>query len=195
VPDKQAVDSEYMFAPNKKNNFITLVILSGCLAAPAVMHGDEPPDRLSIGRPASAADIARWDIDIGPDGAGLPTGSGTAQQGEPVYAEKCASCHGPDGKRGRNKLAGSPGEKGKRTVGNYWPYATTLFDYIRRAMPPSAPGSLHDTEVYALTAYILHLNSIIAADMQINADSLANIDMPARDRFIPDDRRGGAEVR
>jgi cytochrome c len=117
-----------------------------------VSHGEALPEKLSIGRAASATDIARWDIDVGPDGAGLPAGSGTAWQGEAIYAGKCAGCHGPDGRQGRDKLADSPGETQYKTVGNYWPYATTLFDYIRRAMPPATPGSLTGTEVYALTA-------------------------------------------
>ena len=161
------------------------------LASPMLSQADT----LSIGRAANAADIARWDIDVGPDGAGLPSGGGTALQGETIYAEKCASCHGPDGRLGRDKLAGPPDETRKKTVGNYWPYATTLFDYIRRAMPTTQPGSLADAEVYALTAYILHLNSIITADQEINAESLPKIIMPAHDRFIPDDRHGGTEVR
>ncbi len=162
---------------------------------PTASLSDTSPDRLSIGRTASNADIARWDIDVGPDGAGLPVGSGTSEEGERVFTKKCASCHGADGQRGRNKLAGPAGATKKRTVGNYWPYATTLFDYIRRAMPPNAPGSLTDAEVYALTALILYLNSIIGADVRIDADSLAKVKMPARDRFVPDDRRGGAEIR
>lgn len=162
---------------------------------PIVSLSATPPDPLSIGRTASSADIARWDIDVGPDGAGLPVGSGTPRQGESVFAEKCASCHGADGQRGRNKLAGPSNDTEKRTVGNYWPYATTLFDYIRRAMPPSTPGSLTNAEVYALTAHILYLNSIIDVDTRINADTLPKVNMPARARFVPDNRRGGAEIR
>ena len=176
--------------PTNHNNILSALACL-CLALPMLSQADT----LSIGRTANAADIARWDIDVGPDGVGLPPGGGTAQQGKTLYAEKCASCHGPDGGRGRDKLAGPPRETRKKTVGTYWPYATTLFDYIRRAMPTTQPGSLADAEVYALTAYILNLNSIITADQEINAESLPKIVMPAHDRFIPDDRRGGAEVR
>ncbi|MFW2404439.1 MAG: c-type cytochrome [Gammaproteobacteria bacterium] len=147
---------------------------------------------LSIGRPASGEDIARWDIDIGPDGAGLPNGNGTARGGEAIYVDKCAACHGIDGKLGRDKLAG---EDKYRTVGNHWPYATTLFDYIRRAMPSPEPGSLSDDEVYALTAYVLYLNDIVAIDDDVTRDTLPDIDMPARKHFVPDNRRGGPEVR
>jgi len=178
----------------KISKLVALAVIGACVVLPGVSYA-ETPDRLSIGRIASAADIARWDIDVGPDGAGLPPGNGTAQQGEPIYAEKCVTCHGPDGRQGRDKLAGSPGETREKTVGNYWPYATTLFDYIRRAMPPTKPGNLADTEVYALTAYILHLNSIVTVDQVIDAESLPKIDMPARNHFAPDDRRGGTEVR
>ena len=173
------------------NHLLPLILTAACLASSAA-PADEP---LSIGRDASAADIARQDIDIGPDGAGLPAGGGTARQGEPIYLEKCAGCHGPDGRRGRDKLAGAQDEKRDKTIGNYWPYATTVFDYIRRAMPPAAPGSLTDIEVYSLSAYLLHMNSIIANDAEMNAETLPRVAMPARDLFIPDDRQGGAEVR
>lgn len=156
---------------------------------------DTPPDTLAIGRPATAADITPWDTDIAPDGTGLPAGGATALQGEPIYAAKCAACHGTDGQKGRDKLAGPLTDSKYNTVGNYWPYATTLFDYIRRAMPLAEPGSLTDAEVYALTAYVLYLNTLIPADQQMNAESLPAVVMPARARFVPDDRRGGPEVR
>lgn len=159
-----------------------------CLAVSATTTAET----LSIGRAATSADIARWDIDVGPDGAGLPAGNGDARQGESTYVERCAACHGADGRKGRDKLVGHDQQK---TVGSYWPYATTLFDYIRRAMPPSAPGSLSDSDVYALTAYILYLNEIIAADQVLDADSVPNVSMPARARFVPDDRHGGPEIR
>ena len=116
------------------------------------------PEVFGFGRPATAAEIANWDIDISPDGTGLPAGGGTVQAVKAVYDDKCASCHGIDGHLGRNKLAG---DDKYSTVRNHWPYATTLFDYIRRAMPPAEPGSLTNTEVYSLTAYVLYLNSRI----------------------------------
>ncbi len=162
------------------------------LAAPLAASSDARPDTFSIGRPATVADIARWDIDVGPDGAGLPDGAGSARLGEPVYAAKCASCHGADGRQGRDRLAG---DDRHQTVGNHWPYATTLFDYIRRAMPSPEPGSLSDAEVYSLTAYVLYLSDIVTIDQELNASSLPRIEMPARDRFVPDDRSGGPEVR
>ena len=172
----------------------TIILLMSAL--PSAATGDT----LSIGRHASAADIERWNIDVGPDGDGLPAGGGTARQGEKIYTEKCAGCHGPDGQKGRDKLAGPPGDErkktiGLKTIGNYWPYATTVFDYIRRAMPPTAPGSLTGDEIYALTARLLFLNAIIAVDAEMNAGTLPLVTMPALDRFVPDDRHGGAEVR
>ncbi|NND37854.1 MAG: cytochrome c [Gammaproteobacteria bacterium] len=162
------------------------------LATPLAASGDVQPETFAIGRPATAADIAPWDIDVGPDGTGLPDGVGSAKLGESVYAAKCASCHGADGRQGRDRLAGN----GKyQTVGNHWPYATTLFDYIRRAMPSPEPGSLSDAEVYSLTAYVLYLNDLVSFDQELNASSLPQIEMPAHDRFVTDDRRGGPEVR
>ena len=163
----------------------------------------KPPATFGIGRPATAAEIAAWDIDVGPDGAGLPPGSATSADGAPIYAAKCASCHGATGKEGPNdRLVGRvPGDefpfardpRVPRTIGSYWPYATTVFDYIRRAMPPTAPGSLSDREVYALTAYLLALNNLIPDDASMDATSLPKVTMPARDRFVPDPR-GGPKV-
>lgn len=164
--------------------------------------GGEP---LGIGEPAAAAAIAAWDIDVAPDGSGLPVGGATAREGAAVYRAYCAACHGATGREGpRDRLVGrEPGDAfpfgerldTPRTVGNYWPYATTLFDYTRRAMPENAPGSLSDAEVYAVTAYILYLNDLIGFDDEMNAQSLPAVVMPARKRFVPDDRAGGAEVR
>jgi cytochrome c len=145
-----------------------------------------------FGQPVTQADIAAWDISIGPDGKGLPPGSGTPAQGEAVYATKCQACHGEKGKGQPNdRLVGGQGSlapgKGPvvKTVGSYWPYATTLFDYIRRAMPWPAPKSLADDEVYAVAAYILSLNDIIGKDEVMNAQSLPKVKMPNRDGFIP----------
>jgi cytochrome c len=161
------------------------------------------PPTFDIGRRASPEEIAALDIEVGPDGAGLPAGSAISADGAPIYATKCASCHGATGKEGPNdRLVGrAPGDAfpfGRdpsmpKTIGNYWPYATTLFDYIRRAMPPTAPGSLSDHDVYALTAYLLTLNDLIPADAVVDAASLPKVKMPARDRFIPDPR-GGPKV-
>jgi cytochrome c len=156
------------------------------------------PATLGIGRPATAAEIAALDIDIGPDGKGLPPGRGTAAEGATIYGTRCAGCHGKSGKEGPNDvLVGREPRQGfpfssdarwPKTIGNYWPWATTLFDYIRRAMPPDAPGSLKDEEVYALVAVLLAWNEILPADATLDAASLAKVRMPARDRFVPDSR-------
>ena len=144
-----------------------------------------------LGQPISAADIAPWDISIGPDGAGLPPGSGTARQGESVYVANCQACHGPKGAgKPNDALVGGIGTlaSGKppvRTVGSYWPYATTLFDYVRRAMPFQNSKSLSADEVYAVSAYILSLNGIIGPDDVLDAQSLPKVRMPNRDGFIP----------
>jgi len=143
-----------------------------------------------FGQPIAPADIAPWDISIGPDGAGLPPGRGTAAQGEAVYAAKCQACHGEKGAgRPNDRLVGGKGtlEAGKapvKTVGSYWPYATTLFDYIRRAMPFQESKSLTNDEAYAVAAYILNLNEIIGKDDVLDAQSLPNVRMPNRDGFI-----------
>src|SRR5215813_9822516 len=142
-----------------------------------------------FGQPISAADAAAWDISIGPDGAGLPPGSGTPAQGAVVYAEKCAACHGDkgEGKPNARLVGGQITGNGPvvKTVGSYWPYATTLFDFTRRAMPWTAPKSLTDDEVYAVTAYILRLNGIIGDNDVIDAKTLPQVKMPNRDGFIP----------
>ncbi len=159
----------------------------------------EAPDRFGFGTPASDARIARWDIDVRPDGAGLPPGSGTVAQGEAVYRVQCMSCHGPTGVEGPNdRLVGTEpwGQwPGSRAVGSYWPYATTLFDYIRRAMPQLTPGLLTADQTYSVFAYLLYLNEINTDDAVMKADTLPAVAMPARDRFVPDDRVGGAEIR
>ncbi len=165
--------------------------------------GDVP--RFDFGEPATPERIALWDIDIGPDGAGLPPGSGAVERGETLYRLQCVQCHGARGEGSRfEALAGRiPGDAfpfnedrgGPITVGSYWPYATTLFDYIRRAMPQAAPGTLPPDDVYALTAFLLQLNGILESGDTLDQDSLPRIVMPARDRFVRDDRRGGPEVR
>ena len=156
------------------------------------------PASFGLGRPASPHEIAVLDIDVRPDGTGLPAGSGNISSGKLIYAAKCAACHGSTGKEGpQPRLVGSTADTTIRakTIGNYWPYATTIYDYINRAMPVNAPGSLTPEEVYSLTAYILCANEIIPADKIMDARTLPEIKMPARDLFVPDDRRGGAEIR
>jgi len=150
--------------------------------------GPPAPKGPSLGVPASAADIAAMDVSIGPDGAGLPPGSGTSKQGAEEFASKCIMCHGPDGANGVNdRLVGGQGTLKSatpvKTIGSYWPYATTVFDYVRRAMPYPAPHSLTDAEVYAVTAYLLHLNGIIGPDDVMDASSLPKVKMPNRGGF------------
>ncbi|WP_420555323.1 c-type cytochrome [Neptuniibacter marinus] len=150
--------------------------------------------QFGIGETATAEQIEGWDIDIRPDGKGLPEGSGTVEAGEVLYEERCATCHGLFGEgEGRwPVLAGGQGtlkdERPTKTVGSYWPYASTLYDYIRRAMPFTAPRSLSDQQVYDVTAYVLYLNEIVEEDFVLTKDSLASIEMPNQDNFFIDPR-------
>ena len=163
----------------------------------------QAPARFGLGRAATPAEIARLDIDIMPDGEGLPAGRGTSADGAATYAAKCARCHGATGKEGPNDvLVGrlerdgfpfSQDPKLPHTIGNYWPHATTVFDYIRRAMPLTAPGSLTDDEVYGLTAFLLHANAVIPADAVMDKSTLPRVVMPARKYFTPDTRKQSAE--
>src|SRR5947199_2492008 len=137
-----------------------------------------------LGKQVSEADLALWDISIGPDGKGLPAGSGTASQGAAIYAQKCEICHGKGGYGGKNAALASPPDKRERTMATYVPHATTIFDFTRRAMPWPQPKSLTNDEVYALTAYILALNKIIGENDVMNKDTLAKVQMPNRDAFV-----------
>ena len=161
------------------------VIVALAFCAGAAMAADAP----HFGQPISPVDAAAWDISIGPDGAGLSPGSGTPAQGAVVYAQKCAVCHGDkgEGKTNARLVGGQITGDGPviKTVGSYWPYATTLFDFTRRAMPWTAPKSLTDDEVYAVTAHILRLNGIIGDNDVIDAKTLPQVRMPNRDGFIP----------
>jgi cytochrome c len=150
-----------------------------------------------FGRPATPKEISSMDLAIRPDGKGLPPGSGTAPKGRAIYLLKCAACHGKTGVEGPfARLVGPMGDTTRaKTIGNYWPYATTLFDYTRRAMPYNSPGSLTDEEVYNLTAFLLAANKIVDSNTVINSHNLAAIKMPAQKLFIPDDRKGGPEIR
>ena len=157
----------------------------------------DAPARFGFGSEASAARVAMWDIDVRPDGTGLPSGSGTVEQGREVFATFCSECHGATGTEGPNdRLVGGPewtdGVPAQRTVGNYWQYSTTLFDYIRRAMPQSTPGLLSYDQEYAVIAYILYMNQIVSEDAVMNAATLPAVVMPARNRFVVDDRVGGS---
>ncbi|HXM83224.1 MAG TPA: cytochrome c [Burkholderiales bacterium] len=142
-----------------------------------------------FGRAATAQEVAAWDISIPPSGEGLPWGSGNAKQGEAVYAAKCQACHGARGVgKPADPLVGGIGSlvsaNPVRTVGSYWPYATTLFDYTRRAMPVTNPQSLTNDEAYAVTAYLLYLNGIVAQSDEMNAKSLPQVKMPNREGFV-----------
>ena len=156
----------------------------GCACAAAAFAAEGP----NLGKPISEADLAPWNITIMPDGTGLPAGSGTAVQGAPIFAQKCASCHGDQGRGGFAAFlnAGPPKATldGGKSIANFWPYATTIFDFIRRAMPATAPKSLSDQEVYALTAYVLYLNKLIGENDRIDKDALPKVKLPNRDNFI-----------
>ena len=172
------------------------------------VHKPEPaPARFEVGRIATPGEVALVNLDVNPKGEGLPPGQGDAAAGAVVYAAQCASCHGPKGEGG---IAPNPKLVGReprdfsfatsttnltKTVGNYWPYATTLFDYIRRAMPQVTPGSLTANETYAVIAWILAENEVIARDQVMDAQSLPRVVMPSRDRFVRDDRKGGPGFR
>lgn len=157
--------------------------------------------KYGIGETATQDQISGWDIDIRPDGKGLPEGEGTVSAGEGLYEERCATCHGLFGEgEGRwPVLAGGVGtlkeERPTKTVGSYWPYASTLYDYIRRAMPFTAPRSLSDQQVYDITAYVLYLNEIVEEDFILTKDSLATIEMPNKDNFFVDPRPDVKNVR
>jgi len=159
-------------------------IVGGLLVTYAALAADP-------GRTPSPEEIRLWDIDVRPDGRGLPDGSGAALKGKSIYEDQCLGCHGAGGVGGiKDRLAGGIGSLASdaplKTVGSYWPYATTVFDYIRRAMPYTDPGSLSNDDTYALTAYILSLNGIVPRDVSLNRQNLPGIKMPNRDGFIPE---------
>ena len=163
-------------------------LFAGAVAAALLVL---PAYAFDFGRPASSDEIKLWDIDVRPEGKGLPDGSGTVAHGKEVFAENCAACHGDNGQGGiKDRLAGGQGTLASdmpvKTVGSFWPYATTLFDYIHRAMPYPTPGSLSNDETYAVAAYILNLNDLLPPGGKLDRESLLKIKMPNRDGFTPD---------
>ena len=161
------------------------------LAAGSIAIAQSPT--YGVGRVPSADELKKIDIDILPDGRGLPAGSGTAAIGKPVYAQRCATCHGPTGKEGpQDILVGGNGTlatvKPLKTVGSYWPYATTLWDYIRRAMPFDHPGTLTSDQIYAVSAYVLFLNGIVTEQQVLDQTTLPKVMMPNRNGFVADPR-------
>ena len=160
--------------------------VGGCAGAAVISSPTESPN---LGREATPAQIAGWDISVGPDGVGLPPGRGTPAPGATVYEQKCFDCHGAKGAGQPNdRLVGGHGTLASkapvRTIGSYWPYATTVFDYVRRSMPYIQPHSLSDNEVYAVTAYVLNLNGIISENAEMNAQTLPKVKMPNQPNFI-----------
>ncbi|MBK9168857.1 MAG: cytochrome c [Bryobacterales bacterium] len=160
-----------------------------CLTAAALTA----QSKYGVGRPATETDIKALDIAIAPDGKGLPPGSGTAVQGAAIYERRCQRCHGAKGAGGdESPLVGGQGTlntpKPLKTVGSYWPHATTLWDYINRAMPFKEPGLLNPDQVYAVSAYILHLNGIVGENDAMDASTLPKVKMPNREGFVADPR-------
>jgi len=166
---------------------------------------EAPPAQYGLGRPATPEEIRRLDVDVMPNGQGLPNGRGSVADGAAVYAAKCASCHGPRGEgatadrlvatEAAGTFAFGRDPKLPRAIGNYWPYATTLYDYIARSMPLAQPGSLTADEVYGLVAFLLAQNRVVGSDAVMDRATLPKVKMPARDRFVPDDRAGRNVVR
>lgn len=172
---------------------VTLVI-AALLAASMATITSAQTTHDGLGQPATPQEISRWNIDVSPHNDNLPPGSGSVAQGRRIYAERCASCHGARGQGGpMDRLAGGQGTLGSakpvKTIGSYWPYATTVFDYVRRAMPFNAPGTLSNDQVYAVTAYLLNLNGIVGENAVMNAKTLPRVVMPNRNGFIAHDPR------
>ncbi len=170
-----------------------IVVLLMALGVVSFGRSAEDGTEYGLGRPATDEEIRAWNIDVVPNGEGLPPGKGTVKQGAQVFATKCAACHGATGTEGpKDRLVGGQNTlttaKPARTIGSYWPYATTLYDYIHRAMPFNAPQSLTSDETYSVIAWLLFQNQVIAEDAVIDAQTLPKVQMPNRNGFIPDPR-------
>ncbi len=185
--------------------FMGVAFMGEAFMGEALLANDFP-HRFNLGSIPSPEEISVLDTAIRPDGRGLPPGSGDSAQGLIVYQQQCQACHSEGGKGGlfdplvstQPSVIFAFNEAGARptpTIGNYWPYATTLFDYIRRAMPYNAPGSLSNNQIYAVSAYLLHANGIIPETLTLNASNLAGITMPAFGHFVPDDRLSTPSVK
>jgi cytochrome c len=174
-------------------NLKQAIILASLFFLPQTQYqAQAAPEGPKLGKPASPQDIEALSMTVFPDGKGLPAGHGTVTEGKAVYDQYCANCHGAKGSGGSaEELAGAKrGLKDAspdKTIGSYWPYATTLFDFIRRSMPLNAPGSLTKDQVYAVCAYLLHINGIIPETAEMNATTLPLVTMPNREGFIPVD--------
>ena len=174
------------------SRFRELVIAAALLAGGAAFAQSAPP--VALGRPALPQEIAAWDIDIRPDGVGLPAGKGSAKDGETIYLERCAACHGEFGEgAGRYPvLVGGQGTLTKdapdKTIGSFWPYASTVFDYVRRAMPFGDAQSLTADETYALTAYLLSMNEVVKDDFVLSKENFASVKLGNVGAFYDDDR-------
>lgn len=180
---------------------VIVVASSGCENSSAGNHipsrqKESWPATFGLGRTASAEEISTLDHDVRPDGQGLPKGSGSFVNGKEIYLQKCAQCHGVTDREGPyNKLVQSGNNDDEKTIGNYWPYATTLFDYINRSMPYDKPGSLTADEVYAITAFLLAQNNLVDSTVVLSEENLPKVFMPSRSLFIPDDREETSNVR
>lgn len=184
-----------MFSLDRSSPLLTGVCFGVVLCTLPMLARAESAGHYGYGQPATEDQIAGWDIDVRPDGKGLPEGSGSVDEGMAVYETHCSSCHGAFGEgMGRYpKLSGGDGsltgDRPEKTVGSFWPYASTLWDYIHRAMPFFAPQSLSDDQVYALTAYVLNLNYIVDGDFVANRKTLPKVEMPNHDNFTWEDPR------
>jgi hypothetical protein len=178
-----------------RNTLWTLLGVGVCLViGSAIAQEKTPKAPYGLGRTATEGDLSRLDISVFPNGVGLPEGHGTPLQGKVIYQQLCAACHGENGE-GTPEFVALVGGRGTLatptpllTIGSYWPYATSVFDYVRRAMPYATPGSLTNDQVYAVTAWLLYANGIVEEAADLNAQSLAAIRMPNRDGFVRDTR-------
>jgi cytochrome c len=163
-------------------------VVGAVVAVLALAAGIAAAESPHLGKPVAPSDFAAWDLNVLPDGGNLPPGGGKAAEGQKVFAEKCAACHGEKGEGGlAARVIGGPPKAtldGGKVIANYYPYATTVFDFIRRSMPWNAPRTLTDHEVYALTAYLLAANKLIPEDEEMNATTLPKVKMPNRDNFV-----------